>query len=90
MPEYGKAFMMLNMYLALSTATMLANENRCGSALTIEPMMTQAWEIFTALFPDADIGADFALLKRLNDNIELQCQEPMSRYIDFPASCGYS
>jgi len=89
-PERGKPFMMLNMYLALSTATMLANENRCGSALTIEPMMTQAWEIFTALFPDADIGADFALLKRLNDNIELQCQEPMSRYIDFPASCGYS
>ena len=88
-PERGKPFMMLNMYMALSTATMLANENQCGSALAIEPMMTQAWEIFTALFPDADIDADFALLQALSANIELQCQEPMTRYIELPASCGY-
>src|SRR5690606_2747856 len=29
--ERGKPFMMLNMYLALATATMLANENQCGT-----------------------------------------------------------
>lgn len=87
--ERGKPFMMLNMYLALSAATMLANENECGSALAIEPMMTQAWEIFTGLFPDADIDADFALLRALVANIQLQCQDPMTRYIELPASCGY-
>jgi hypothetical protein len=89
-PERGKPFMMLNMYMALSAATMLANENQCGSALAIEPMMTQAWEIFTDLFPDADIDADFQLLKALAANIREQCEEPMTRYIDFPASCGYT
>jgi hypothetical protein len=78
------------MYMALSAATMLANENECGSALAIEPMMTQAWEIFTALFPDTDIDADFELLRALVANIRDQCREPETRYIELLASCGYS
>lgn len=87
--ERGKPFMMLNMYMALSATTMLANDNQCGSALSIEPMMTQAWEIFTALYPDRDIDSDFALLKALTANIRAQCQQPPDRYIPLPASCGY-
>lgn len=87
--ERGKPFMMLNMYLALATTTMLASENQCGSALAIEPMMTQAWEIFTELFPDPDIDADFALLQALSDNIQASCREPVPMTVDVPMSCGY-
>lgn len=87
--ERGKPFMMLNMYLALATTTMLANENQCGAALAIEPMMTQAWEIFTKLFPDADIDADFALLQALTTNIETSCREPVAMTVEVPMSCGY-
>jgi len=87
--ERGKPFMMLNMYLALATTTMLANENQCGAALAIEPLMTQAWQIFTELFPDADIDADFALLQALTDNIQTSCREPMAMIVDVPMSCGY-
>lgn len=88
-PERGKPFMMLNMYLALATTTMLANENRCGAARAIEPMMREAWQIFSELFPDPDIDADFALLTRLTQNIRQSCFEPVPRVIDVPFSCGY-
>jgi hypothetical protein len=52
-------------------------------------MKTQACEIFTELFPEADIDADFALLRALIANIQLQCKDPMTRYIELEASCGY-
>jgi Ca-activated chloride channel family protein len=87
--ERGKPFMMVNMYLALATTTMLANENQCGAALAIEPMMTDAWEIFTELFPDSDIDADFALLQALTNNIRRSCSEPMAISVEVPMSCGY-
>jgi hypothetical protein len=81
--------MMLNMYLALFTTTMLASENQCGAALAIEPMMTEAWEIFTELYPDPDIDADFNLLKSLTNNIEASCREPVASEVNVPMSCGY-
>jgi hypothetical protein len=87
--ERGKPFMMLNMYLSLLTATMLANENQCGAALAIEPMMTRAWEIFTELYPDPDIDADFELLKALSANVRATCREPVPERIYVPMSCGY-
>jgi hypothetical protein len=90
--ERGKPFMMLNMYLALATTTMLANENQCGVALAIEPMMQQAWDIFTELYPDADIDADFELLKKLSGNIGRTCKEQMATSVNVPPvpmSCGY-
>jgi len=52
-------------------------------------MMTQAWEIFTELFPDPDIDADFDLLKSLTDNIEATCREPVASEVYVPMSCGY-
>jgi hypothetical protein len=88
-PQRGKPFMMLNMYLALGTTTMLANVNQCGAALAIEPMMTMAWEIFTDLFPDPDIDADFELLKALSANVAAGCEEPVARSVNVPMSCGY-
>lgn len=87
--ERGKPFMMLNMYLALATTTMLANENRCGAARAIEPMMKEAWQIFSELFPDSDIDADFALLSRLTQNIRQNCREPVPVIVEVPFSCGY-
>ncbi len=48
-----KPFMMLNMYFALFTATRLANQNECGAARAIEPMMRDAWQTFSQIFPDA-------------------------------------
>ena len=87
--ERGKPFMMLNMYLALSTTTMLANENACGAARAIEPMMRDAWEIFSQLFPDPDIDADFELLTKLTSNIQATCYEPIPIIVDVPMSCGY-
>jgi Ca-activated chloride channel family protein len=87
--ERGKSIMMLNMYLAQFTTTMLASENQCGAALAIEPMMTEAWEIFTELYPDPDIDADFNLLKSLTNNIEASCREPVASEVNVPMSCGY-
>jgi len=85
----GKPFMMLNMYFALFTATRFANQNECGAARAIEPMMRDAWKTFSQIFPDADINADFHLLTALTANIEKTCREPVPRVIDVPFSCGY-
>jgi Ca-activated chloride channel homolog len=87
--ERGKPFMMLNMYLALATTTQLANQNECGAARAIEPMMRDAWQIFSQLFPDPDIDADFALLTELTRNIQQSCREPIPQIVDVPFGCGY-
>jgi Ca-activated chloride channel family protein len=85
----GKPFMMLNMYFALFTATRFANQNECGAARAIEPMMRDAWQTFSQIFPDADINADFDLLTALTANIQRTCREPVPKVIDVPFSCGY-
>lgn len=51
--------------------------------------MTQAWEIFTQLYPDPDIDADFELLQKLTANIEATCPEPVGVNVYVPMSCGY-
>jgi Ca-activated chloride channel family protein len=86
---HGKPFMMLNLYLALSTMTELANQNECGSARGIGPMMQDAWQLFNQMFPDPDISADFGLLEQLTGNIERTCREPIPKVIDVPFSCGF-
>ena len=86
---HGKPFMMLNLYLALSTMTQLANQNECGSARGIGPMMQDAWQMFSQMFPDPDISADFGLLEQLTRNIEQTCREPIPKVIDVPFSCGF-
>jgi len=59
------------------------------AARAIEPMMREAWQIFSEMFPDPDIDADFALLTQLTGNIQRSCFEPVPLVVDVPFSCGY-
>ena len=73
-PEYGKAFMMLNMYLALKTTLTQYSAGECGGALGVGYMMQPALDEWESRMPDADIHADRLLLDDLETNIYNQCR----------------
>lgn len=73
-PDYGKAFMMLNMYLALKTTLTLYSAGECGSALGVAYMMQPAVEEWQRRLPDPDIDADWLLLLDLQTNIFNHCR----------------
>jgi Ca-activated chloride channel homolog len=73
-PEYGKAFMMLNMYLALKTTLTLYTAGECGTALGVGYMMQPAIDEWQRRAPDPDIDADALLLEELEMNIYNHCR----------------
>jgi len=73
-PEYGKAFMMLNLCLALKTTLNLYSAGDCGSALGVAYMMEPAVEEWQRRLPDPDIDADWLLLQDLQTNIFNHCR----------------
>jgi Ca-activated chloride channel family protein len=95
-PTRAKAFMMLNMFLALRAATQLYDEEDCARSLGVIDMMSGSVELWQGTeFADPDIAADWELMLDLRDNIRTQCEatfgsvtpvEPRS----FPGGCMMS
>jgi Ca-activated chloride channel family protein len=73
-PRLGKAFMMLNMYLALRATTDLYADGDCARARGVVQMMTPATEAWLGRFDDPDIEADYALMLALDANLQTLCR----------------
>jgi Ca-activated chloride channel family protein len=73
-PDYGKAFMMLNMYLALRTTLTLYSAGDCGAAVGVGYMMEPAIDEWLRRYSDPDIEADADLLYFLQTNIFDHCR----------------
>jgi Ca-activated chloride channel family protein len=74
MPDYGKAFMMLNMYLALRTSLTLHAGGDCGASLGVGIMMEPTIAEWQRRFDDPDIAADAELLEELLANVDNECR----------------
>jgi Ca-activated chloride channel family protein len=73
-PARAKAFMMLNMFLALRAATELYDAADCARAIGVIDMMSRSVELWQATeLADPDIAADWDLMLDLQDNIRTQC-----------------
>jgi Ca-activated chloride channel family protein len=82
-PEYGKAFMMLNMYLALRAMLDLYEAGDCAAALGVSYMMEPGADEWQRRFDDPDIGVDRDIMLGLRQNIAEQCHAlpvPPSNY----------
>jgi Ca-activated chloride channel family protein len=85
----AKPFMMLNMYLALLTATTLYQSQDCGAALGIEDMMRMSYRLWNELYTDPDIDGDYALLGQLTSVMRKRCTAPVARPVEVPMSCFF-
>jgi Ca-activated chloride channel family protein len=85
--DRAKAFMMLNMYLALKAAVSLYEAGECSRALGVEQMMTQSYEYWAAVYADADIDADWLLLRRLTHVIDMNCDLEPVKPVEIDAGC---
>jgi Ca-activated chloride channel family protein len=74
-PEQSKAFMMLNMYLALRASTELFDAGDCAHAMGVLDMFAPAVEVWQARYDDPDIAADFELMLDLHDNLRGICSQ---------------
>ncbi|MCB9595419.1 MAG: hypothetical protein H6719_22050 [Sandaracinaceae bacterium] len=88
-PLRGKAFMMLNMYLSLRTTVELYHEGSCGEALGIVPAMEGTYDGWQGEYEDPDIGADWALLTTLSENVRGLCTGVAPVAPVAPMSCFY-
>ncbi len=82
-PEYGKAFMMLNMYLALRAMVDLHQQGDCAAALGVSYMMEPGVDEWQRRFDDPDIGVDRATMLGLRSNVSKECKAlpvPPSNY----------
>jgi Ca-activated chloride channel homolog len=86
-PDYGKAFMMLNMYLALRAMVDLYEAGDCGSALGISYMMEPGADEWQNRFDDPDIGADRDIMLRLRENIFNECRAVPVPPSNYEAGC---
>lgn len=86
-PESGKAFMMLNMYLALRAMVDLYEAGDCGSALGISYMMEPGAAEWQKRFEDPDIGADRDTMLRLRENIFEECRAVPVPPSNYEAGC---
>jgi Ca-activated chloride channel family protein len=86
-PDYGKAFMMLNMYLALRSTLELYEGGDCGSAQGVAMMMEPAIMEWQRRFADPDIDADAALLYSVRNNIRPSCESQPVPPSNYPAGC---
>lgn len=74
-PSQGKAFMMLNMYLAFRAAVDFFARGDCDRALGLVDMMEPSIAAWQAEFSDPDIDEDRKLLIRLRSNLERRCAD---------------
>ncbi len=79
LPEFsdmtvGKAFMMLNMYLTLRTATSFYADGDCARAMGTIDMMRQTIEWWQGSpLADPDVQQDWMLVNSLRDVLDMQC-----------------
>jgi Ca-activated chloride channel family protein len=85
--DRAKAFMMLNMYLAMHTAISLYESGKCGAAVGVKEMMAQSYEYWKAVYADPDIDEDWLLLQRLSEAIDQRCDVMTVRPVDVPYGC---
>ncbi len=88
-PLRGKAFMMLNMYLALRTSTELFYGGDCAEALGMAPALQATYEAWQGEYADPDIDADWALLQALDTNLRGQCGAVEPQAPSAPMGCFY-
>lgn len=89
----GKAFMMLNLYLALRATTTLYDAGDCARSLGLVDMFRPSIEGWLGTFYDVDLDQDHKLLEKLRENVRAACEttspvapvEPR----DFEGGCGF-
>jgi Ca-activated chloride channel family protein len=86
-PEYGKAFMMLNMYLAMKAMVDLYSTGDCGAALGVSYMMEPGVGEWGERFDDPDIAADGAMMLLLRQNISEKCRATPVPPTNYEAGC---
>jgi Ca-activated chloride channel family protein len=86
-PEYGKAFMMLNMYLAFKAMVDLYAAGDCGAALGVSYMMEPAVDEWQNRFDDPDIIADGQMMLLLRQNINDLCRAVPVPPSNYEAGC---
>lgn len=69
----GKAFMMLNMYLALKASVEFYEKGDCKHAIGVVDMMGPAIEGWQAEYSDPDINDDAAVMYDLRENLVQKC-----------------
>lgn len=80
--------MMLNMYLALKTATEFYHRGDCARALGLSKMMQPSVRAWQAEFTELDIAADGQLLLELDRNLKRACApSTLPRQPGFAGSC---
>ena len=65
--------MMLNMYLALRTTVDLYYGGSCGEAMGVRPALEETYIGWQGEYEDPDVDADWALLSRLEENLQAVC-----------------
>ncbi|MFO0625328.1 MAG: hypothetical protein U0325_06875 [Polyangiales bacterium] len=70
----GKAFMALNLYLALRASVGFYDAGDCARAQGVLDMMDTSVEVWRRRRPDPDIDADAALMQRLRENLRGSCR----------------
>ena len=87
----GKAFMALNVYLALRASVAFYDAGDCARAQGVLDMMDTSVELWRRRRPDPDIDADAALMSRLRENLRGVCRavEPVQPRT-FSGGCFYS
>ncbi|HYJ08187.1 MAG TPA: hypothetical protein VEX18_04245, partial [Polyangiaceae bacterium] len=86
-PEYGKAFMMLNMYLAFKAMVDLYAAGDCGAALGVSYMMEPGVDEWQNRFDDPDITADGEMMLLLRQNINDLCRAVPVPPSNYEAGC---
>lgn len=76
--EQGKAFMMLNMYLALRSIVELYAGGDCNRAVGLVDMMAPAVEVWQGTYDDIDIQDDYNLMLQLRANVVSHCESVTS------------
>lgn len=86
-PLRGKAFMMLNMYLALQATSELYHGGNCAESVGVVPALRPTYDGWQAEYADPDIDADWQLLTRLTDNVQSRCGTVEPQAPRAPMSC---
>lgn len=89
-PERGKAFMMLNMYLAFRAQVDLYDAGDCSRAMGVSDMMAPSIEGWQARYSDPDIDEDWQLMLKLRQNLGTRCagKSPIPP-ASFDGGCGF-
>ena len=86
-PARGKAFMMLNMYLAIRATVDLYHGGNCAQSLGVPPALEPTYVGWQDEYDDPDIDADWMLLSALTANVGNSCAGVTPEAPEVPMSC---